>query len=285
MDTTSRLLPTFLVIGAMKAGTTSLSRYLLSHPEIYMATPKELRFFSHDENWARGLDWYANYFRDATDTPARGEASTDYTKAHLYPEAAARIAATLPDARLVYVVRDPVERIRSHYDHEVVTDAETRPIEQVVVEDPVYVDTSSYGRQLEQYLEHFDRAQILVVDADDLKHRRAETVKRIYDFLGVDPDFTTDELDREYYVTSSRSSLRPSVRAAKGNPLVKAIARHTPKGLKKKLLRTSIAQRQPDETREPATVTPELRAELLERLDDDLVLFEKLAGPIGSAWR
>src|SRR5881398_2677233 len=105
------MLPNLLVIGASKCGTTSLHHYLGLHPEIGMSRVKELHYFV-EEPTESSLRWYASQFPDA---PVRGESSPSYTQRHRSPLVAARIARVLPDVKLVYIVRDPVERLLSSY--------------------------------------------------------------------------------------------------------------------------------------------------------------------------
>jgi hypothetical protein len=107
--TRSRTLPTFIVIGAMKAGTTSLYHYLREHPQIFMPKAKELDFFAVETTWRRGIDWYAEQFAGAGgDEIARGEASTAYSKYPHYPNVPERIARAIPGCQLIYVVRLPL---------------------------------------------------------------------------------------------------------------------------------------------------------------------------------
>ena len=101
------MLPNVLVVGAAKCGTTSLHEYLDRHPEIAMAREKELDFFVEQKNWSRGVDWYERQFAAA---PVRGESSPSYTAYPRYRGVPERIRRIVPDAKLVYLVRDPVER-------------------------------------------------------------------------------------------------------------------------------------------------------------------------------
>ncbi len=201
---TAQTLPNFLLIGSMKAGTTSMYEYLKAHEQIFMPDFKELDFFVAEANWSRGVDWYRRQFSTAGDAPARGEASTAYTQYPLHDGVPERIARVLPDARLVYVVRDPVERIRSHYQHLVMTGVEKRAPRAAVLEDPVYLACSRYAMQLERYLDHFPPEQILVVTSEGLKADRKATVQRVYDFLGVDSADVPDVLGTEFYRTAQR---------------------------------------------------------------------------------
>jgi len=191
------MLPTFLVIGAMKAGTTALAEYLRPHPQVFMAVPKELDFFT-DPGWEQGLAWYEHHFDGATAAAARGEASPNYSKRHLQPEVAARIAATLPEVRLVYLIRHPIERIRSMYIHLVADGHEPRPLRTALVDDPDYVLTSSYAYQLEPYLERFDRSRILVLDADRLRHDRMAALAEVLRFIGVEPRIDPESVAGEH---------------------------------------------------------------------------------------
>src|SRR5688572_14326389 len=103
-------LPDFLIVGAMRSGTTSLHKYLQAHPDVFVASGKEVHFF--DRRYGRGLDWYRSRFAGVTTERVVGEA----TPAYMYDEnAIARIAHDLPDARLIVVLRNPVDRAYSHY--------------------------------------------------------------------------------------------------------------------------------------------------------------------------
>src|SRR4051794_28578727 len=106
-------LPDFIVIGTTKGGTTSLWRYLSDHPDIFMPTRKELRFFSNNERWRQGVEWYARQFEGAGEHQLVGEASPQYTSWPRYPHVPERMASVVPNAKLIYLVRDPVARTAS----------------------------------------------------------------------------------------------------------------------------------------------------------------------------
>src|SRR4051794_1541363 len=156
------MLPNFLVIGAPKAGTTSLYHYLATHPQVFVSDPKELRFFIEEINWRKGLGWYESQFAGADGAVARGELTPEYALHPVYGGVPERIASVLPDARLVYLVRDPIERMRSQYRHRVLDRLEARPIADAFRADPQYLDGSRYAFQIEQYLPWFDRERLLV---------------------------------------------------------------------------------------------------------------------------
>jgi hypothetical protein len=204
-------LPNFIVIGAMKAGTTSLFHYLQVHPQAYLSPLKEVDFFVEEKNWRRGLDWYRAQFDGAgPEVTAVGEASTLYTKFPEYEGVPERMAGSIPEARLIYVVRDPIERIRSHYQHRILTGSERLPIDRAVLEDPRYLDCSRYAMQIERYLERFPREQILLVTSEDLRANRLPTMRAIYGFLEIDPAFVHETIDREFYASNERASYPPA---------------------------------------------------------------------------
>ena len=184
------MLPNLIVIGAAKCGTTSLHEYLDTHPEISMSREKELSFFVEEKNWRLGRAWYEAQFE--RESPVRGESSPAYTAFPLYQGVPERMARTVPDARLVYLVRDPVERIVSHYSHRTVNWPEMGSLE-AALGDPGMrewlVTPSRYWKQLEQYLRLFPEEQLLVLDSDDLRAHGDATLAAVFAFLGVDSSF------------------------------------------------------------------------------------------------
>ena len=211
------VLPNFILIGAMKAGTTSLASYLGSHPEVFMAAPKEPGFFNPQRNWDRGLDWYEGLFARAGSFPARGEASTSYTKAPDVSGVPQRIASVLPDVRLVYLVRNPVERIVSHYKHDVDRGDEDgrMPLAEAVRRRSDYLDFSRYGMQLSLYLDVFPRDRVFVASSDRLRHDREHALAEILDFIGVSSSVGGMVLDRERHLGSDKRRVMPALEQAR----------------------------------------------------------------------
>ena len=202
-------LPNLIVIGAQKCGTTSLHYYLDQHPDISMSRAKELDFFVADGSWSKGLDWYAAQF-DARAT-VRGESSPSYTNYPRHGGVAARLHSVIPDAKLVYLVRDPLERIVSQYLHDYSMGKEHRPIEEALaggLGTHLYVARSRYFMQLEQYLPFFEPASILVLTQEELLVDRVRTIRRVFEFVGVDPDFYDPRFERIKHRTSSHRRRR-----------------------------------------------------------------------------
>ena len=133
--------PSFLVIGAQKCATSSLCDMLGRHPDVFTPDPREPNFFSHADVWRQGWDWYESLFAGAEGVKAIGEGSTAYTMQARYPETAPRIARHLPEARLIYIVRDPLERMVSHWMHmRARGNREKLPFNEAVRNDSWYLD-------------------------------------------------------------------------------------------------------------------------------------------------
>lgn len=279
-------LPTFLLIGAMKAGTTSLYHYLREHPQVFMPAVKAPEFFAGRAHWARGVHWYRGLFAAAAPGHiAIGEASNVYTKYPTYTGVPARIASHIPDVKLVYVVRDPVERIRSHYQTRVAEGIEKKPFEEAVFTNPIYLDYSRYGLQLAQYLEHFDRDQLLVVTAEDLRDERRATIRRVYSFLGVDVEFVPPGIERTFYRTTDRASRSPI-------PLWlrKSLKKRFPAAKRAKELENNIfgalkrLRRERADPRPALVVSAGVRARIVDALAEDVQRLRLLLGPEFDGW-
>lgn len=188
-------LPTFLIIGAMKSGTSSLREYLRGHPDVWLPPADELHFFIDAGEWHRGLDWYRAQFAGAGDAIAVGEKSPTYSMLPEHPEVPPRVVAVVPDVRLVYVVRHPVERLVSHWVHNVHQGIETQPLARALRADPRYLDTSRYARQLAAWADVVDRDQLLVITTDQLEADQAATMAAVARHLGV-IDVTPGEVER-----------------------------------------------------------------------------------------
>lgn len=263
-------LPDFLLIGATKGGTTSLHRWLGGHPGVWMPPDKELRYFTTQHEWGRGPDWYAAQFADAPEGAVVGEASNAYTRHPVYDGVPARIAAMLPEARLVYVVRDPMARIESHYRHRLVTGIEWRAPARALRADPRYVAASLYGHQVARYLEHFPVRQLLVLRSEEMFADPDAALARLGAFLGIDaaegPAFGS------HNVTATRRIAPWPLRRLAGFPAARPRAKAWAAGLARspagRLLRKADA---------PAfDLGPALREELSARFAEDARLLARL---------
>jgi hypothetical protein len=200
-------LPNLVVIGGLKCGTTSIHHYLNLHPEVEMSRPKELNFFVAELNWELGREWYASHFNGRA--TVRGESSPHYTNRPRFDGVAKRMRALLADAHLVYMVRDPIDRMLSHYLHNVGGGYDDRPLADALGDpESAYVARSRYFFQLEPYLEEFGQGSIEIVTREELKRDRAATMRRVFAFLGVDPGFSSDQFEREWETGTAKGGGR-----------------------------------------------------------------------------
>ena len=180
-------LPDFVGIGAQRSGTSWIYACVAEHPEI-CAPEKEIGFFSIPDRWARGLGWYADQFRACAASSVVGEYSTSY----LYsPEAATRIAHCCPGARLLVSLRNPVDRAYSGFVNGLMSGelAAGTDFEHALDIEPQILDKSRYAKHLEKYLKLADRDKILILIYEDALEDANGFLRRVYEFLGVDPGF------------------------------------------------------------------------------------------------
>ena len=180
--------PDFLIIGTARSGTTTLHTWLAGHPAIYMYPGKEPHFFSQDGVWARGLGWYGDLFAPARPGQLLGEGSTSYSDPEYSERAAERIARVIPDARLIYLLRHPVERLRSDLEHQIRQGRELRPVADAAADpDAPHALRSHYFACLQPFARRFDRAQICVIRFEDLVAAPYAAWGSVLAHLGVEP--------------------------------------------------------------------------------------------------
>lgn len=177
-------LPDFIILGAMKCGTSTMAAQLGAQPGLFMTDPKEPNFFSDDPVFARGMGWYQNLFADAAPDDLKGEASTHYTKLPTYPETLARMSQVLTAPRLVYMIRDPLARAVSHYIHEWTMGVITDPLDAALDSHPELISYGCYARQIAPYVDHYGAENILVLSLEDMDRAPQDSLQRVCDFIG-----------------------------------------------------------------------------------------------------
>jgi hypothetical protein len=203
--------PDFLIIGAMKAGTTTLHRDLSQHPQIFLSDPKEPNdLVSDDVLTDKGLQAYTGLFAGARPDQLCGEASTTYTREPRHTGAAARALQVCgANLKLIYVVRDPFERAVSHYRYAFLRGRTNRAPEVELIENPEYAQVSDYARQLAPWRSRFGDDAILIVNFRDYIKARKETVTEVLRFLGLEA--TTIDYD-----VSQRFNASDDVKVTRG---------------------------------------------------------------------
>lgn len=186
------ILPDFMIIGAMKCGTSTLQAQLAAQPGVFMTTPKEPNYFSDDPVFAKGADWYGALYDGAAPGDLKGEASTHYTKLPTYPDTLPRLEAALkatgaPDPRLIYMIRNPVARAVSHYIHEWTMGVMSGDIDAAFDRHPELISYSCYGQQIAPFVARFGADRIFVTSQEELRRAPQEVLTRTARFLGL-PD-------------------------------------------------------------------------------------------------
>lgn len=191
-------LPDFIVIGAMKSATTTLYHQLRCQSGVFMPEIKEPNFFSDDEIWARGVDWYKGLFAAASDSDICGEASTHYTKFPTHPQTIQRMKSVLPDPRFVYVLRNPIDRLISQYIHQWSEREISCAIDEAVVRHDELINYSRYAYQLRGYIDAFGRDALLIVCFEQFKSEPLQVLSKVCDFIGCrETPIEFDEILRE----------------------------------------------------------------------------------------
>jgi hypothetical protein len=271
-------LPNFLVIGAAKGGTTSLYNYLRQHPDIYMSPMKEPNYFTDEDQLfgkrsVRSRIEYERLFDGVNGEQSIGEATPRYLTSI---GGASRIHADLPGVRLIATLRQPADRGYSSYLMRFTDSREFASAEEVLRPGSDYFESGLYCANLQRYFDTFSREQIKVILFDDLIARPQETVRSLFAFLGVDPDFAADTTTRfnpSYWPRFVRLSRM-------FNATTQSLARIAPwasgRGLAAPLRRVLL--------RKPDPIPPALWRRLTDQYRDDIIATGKLIDRDLSHW-
>ncbi len=265
-------MPDFIIIGAMKCGTSTLQAQLAAQPGFFMTTPKEPNFFSDDDVFARGMGWYSALFEGAAPGDLRGEASTHYTKLPTHPETLERLAAAAPDAKLIYLMRHPIDRLVSHYIHEWTMGEVSGDINAAADPASPFVAYGQYYRQLEPYLERYGKGRILPMFLERMKASQNAEIQRVARFLGIGGDIAWRHDLGAQNVSRERIRKFPLYNLLVENAPATALRRT----LAPKVLRDWIKARL--QMRQRPSLSPEKEQELTELFDEDL---KQLGGLLG----
>ena len=263
------MLPTFIGIGAQRAGTTWAYNCLAEHPQVFMTRKKEQHFFY--VNYSRGLDWYAAQFAGAGSAVARGEITPDYL---YHPEALANIARDLPDARLFVILRNPIDRAVSAYALHAQRYA-GQSFAQALVTDDELIDRGRYARHLANVFGLFPRSRCALFFYDDLVERPLQFVRELYQYVGVDADFCPASLQTHY-----NRVIYPRLQQW----LLRSGAGWIIDTVKKTQLGDWVRARNQGSRRESGVATPTDVAKLREVFADDVAQLARLVGRDLDHW-
>jgi len=280
--------PNVFLIGAMKSATSYVAQALAAHPSIFVSEPREPCHFVDGEAlrhfwplmWRRGYwrsrERYLELFAGAGDARIVVDGSVVYSQAPLFSGVPERILDLCPDARFVYVLRDPVRRAISHYWHRVRHWGERRPMLKAISLDPEYAGASNYALQLETYLRHVDLGRFYVFTYESLVADPAGSVAGLYRWLGVDPGFRPGNLETPVNVTPDVIEYWPRLMQSL---LAARFTSRLPAGLRD--LASRLAVRRAEPVRYPAA---EVAAHLRPRQRDETERLSRMLGRSFPEW-
>ena len=265
-------LPNLFLVGAMKSATTSLHNYLDLHPEIFMTQDpwKEPGYFVKEINLGKGIDWYLDLFKEAKNEKFLGESTTDYTKSPNYLGVPERIHDFCPNAKIIYIMRDPIERAMSQYWWEVQYSAEGRKMPSAILNNNWIMNASNYALQLKPYIELFGAESVFALTMEELQASPQETLKSIFIWLNVDPTF---KLKNEFKTYNQSANRVDRVMGSgffshmKGTKLWEALKQLLPRKFKKslkRLLSRSVVKNEDDREETIALLRPIMQQQVEE---------------------
>lgn len=297
-------MPDFLIIGAAKCGTTALHRYLSEHPQIYMSPTKELNFFAlegtdcsiykgdisgrQSPNLINNLEEYKSFFEQALNEQIIGESSPLYM---LHPSAAQNIKNHLPYAKLISILRNPVDRAYSDFlfnlgrgTEPITSFTEAIQAEPQRIRDQYwyrwhYKSRGFYFEQIQRYFKLFDSAQIKIILYEELQHNTSTVLKDIFRFLGVDPSFQP-EYSRKHNVTYVPRSRLISQSLQSKNSVAHNLKNIIPKEIRRQFKQKIMSWNQ----QEFAELSLEIRQQLNKEYRNDIFQLQDLIQKDLSSW-
>jgi hypothetical protein len=262
------MLPNLVVIGAQKCGTSALHYYLSLHPEVSMSQPKELNFFIEKRNLGRGREWYESHFEEPL--KVRGEASPNYTNYPRFKGVAKEMYRVLPEAKLIYLVRDPIDRMVSAYIHNQRKGRVNGNLAETITErGSTYLRRSRYHKQVQRFARLYPSENLMIIDQLDLLERRQETLAEVFRFLDVDDAFWDSRYGQLRHETG-----RPSRPA-----LARVSERVSPDLARRMSARSAVAA-----ALQRPLVDADLHEELSAKLKPDIDRFREFTGRDFAHW-
>lgn len=254
--------PDFIIIGAMKSGTSSLQDQLARQNGLFMTTPKEPNYFSDDAVFAKGAGWYSALFDDAPAGAVTGEASTHYTKLPTHPHTVERLKAAAPSVKLIYVIRNPVDRALSHYMHEWSQGVMGADLEQAFAEHQTLVEYGRYAMQIKPYLDAFGQESVYLTSLEQLKATPDTELAAIGAHIGAASPLVWDHSEQAKNVSTQRMRRVPFhnvLVASRASKMLRRVL--VPKAWRERFRAARTMQSRPQL---PAPLRARLEAEFLE---------------------
>jgi hypothetical protein len=276
-------LPDFLIIGAMKAGTTTLFRDLETNPACFFSLDKEPHNLTRDEVLTpEGLARYGAMFDKAAPGQLCAEASTGYTKRPTHEGVAARARRVLGDGlRVIYIVREPVSRTLSQHYHAYTYNETGAAVDEAVRQSSVFIDYSRYAWQLEPWIQEFGRDRVLIVRFETYVKERARTVEEVSRFLGITPRPDLIDPEAVYNKGDSRPMHKGLWTRLNRSALYRQGLRYLIPRRARELAYRTILPRGPQRPNPPAPATVDY---ILDQVRDDCERLRVLMGLAEPVW-
>ncbi len=268
-----------VIVGAMKCGTTSLFRYLSEHPEIAPCRLKSPNFFSDDEIWTRGLSWYQKQFDFDPSLHRWGlEASTAYSKMPYEPDCSARMASTGCTFKILYLVRNPIRRIESHFTMGEAKRWQPAPEATASVKQKL-IDLSSYAMQIEPYFQRFSAENVLIIRFERLRDDAASVMREVCGFLGIDSSYQFPRLEAVHMASAGMTRWPDWFASMRKWPAARRIWDLLParRRLAESLFRMKLVK--------PVRLTPAQEQQVWEALSSDVIELRTRYGVDVSDWQ
>lgn len=278
-----------IIFGAMKCGTTSLFNYLAQHPQIADCISKEPNFFTHESSWEKGFKYYQSLWQfNPKQHRIAMEASINYSKVPRLPNAAERILATAKAEnvkfKLIYIIKNPVERIISHCTHDLEERWSIR-YKQPIVNGIPYpaIEVSKYAMQLDEYFKRFDSEDILLLNADDLRRDPGKILKQVCEFLEVDAGFEFSDLGKQHNSSTGKKITNrawPVVNKYLASPVICRL----PHSYREPVMTTVRGWFSTGRVQEKFKLSEQQHNFILDELRDDLKRLQQVYGVDISQW-
>lgn len=295
----ARRIANCFIIGAAKSATTRLFHLLCMHPHVVGATRKEPSFFSMEKRYALGLEWYAQQFDPRHEDNVLLDGSVQYSSCTTYPNAAERIAKHVPESRFIYMMRHPIDRAFSHYQHRWIKELHpgepfTETFEQFIEHQPGVVEDSRYKLQIEHYLNYFPRERFLLLLHDDMYTHEESLLRQACAHFGLSYDglpSCREQANVRSNVSNEHLDDVARLRVTgrwKSHPVGRMLYRLTTAPMRQWAYRhlvSRIAMARELKKLQPAPMRPETRRELGRYFEPDIAWAEQWLGRDLQAWR
>lgn len=271
----------FMIIGAQKCGTTSMAAQLAAHPRICFCREKEPGYFHKTEDWREGLEQYHSLYNPLPGQIC-GEASTYYTFFPEFRNTPQRLFDYNPDLKLIYVMRQPVERIISHYAHNFVREIDTRPPDEAVFQSPEYLNRSRYAVQIRPYLQLFGPDNVKLVLFEEYTDDQVETLRRLSTFLDIDPTpFESVDTTPQHQTVGQPYIKYEALRNFTGTEAFQKLRNVVPAAIRQPIRHRLLSNK----ISEKPAFSDETKEALWRLLEDDVRAIEEMLGYRLDAWR